>query len=105
VKSKRSIVLSDSDSSSDGKEENSVASVIRQVLGTEPLEDEEVLFHLPVGRDIPNPSSPSEEGGSAVNSFGFRGKEKSKELGEKERKQMIWKDNVMTSILDKSKMK
>jgi hypothetical protein len=71
VKSKQSIVLSDSDSSSDGEEENSVASVIRQVLGTEPLEDEEVLFHLPVGGDIPNPSSPSKEEGSAVNSLGF----------------------------------
>ena len=105
VKLKRSIVLSDSDSASDGEEENPIDSVIRQVLGTEPLDDEEVFFHLPVGGDFSNPTSPSADGGSGGNSLGFRGKEKSTQLGEKERKQMIRKDNVTTSMLDKSKMK
>jgi hypothetical protein len=81
--------LSDSDSSSDGKEENPVVSVIRQVLGIEPLDDEEVLFHSTIGGDFPNPSSPSADGGSRGNSLGFRGREKSKEMGKKERKQMI----------------
>jgi hypothetical protein len=105
VKSNRLIVLSDLDSWSDGKEENPVASIIRQVLGTKPLDEEEILLYLPVGGDIPTPSSPGEEGRSRVNSLGFQGKEKSKELGKKERKQMILKDNVTTLMLDKSKMK
>jgi hypothetical protein len=97
VKLKQLIVLSDSDSSSDGKEENLVASVIRPVLETEPLDEEENLFNLRVGGDISTPSSPGQEGGSGVNSLGFQRKEKSKELGKKERKQMIRKDNVTTS--------
>jgi hypothetical protein len=99
------IVLLDSDSSSDGEEKNPVASVIRQVLGTQPLDEEEILFHLPVGGHIPTPRSLSKEEGFEVNSLGFQGKEKSKELGKSERKQMIWKDNVTTSMLDKSKTK
>ena len=105
VKLKRSIVISDLDSASDGEEENPIDSVIRQVLGTEPLDDEEVFFHSPVGGHFSNPTSPSADGGSGGNSRGFRGKEKSTQLGEKERKQMIRKDNVTTSMLDKSKMK
>jgi hypothetical protein len=63
------------------------------------------LFHSTVGEEFPNPSSLSADGGSGCNSLGFCGKEKSKVMGEKERKQMIRKDNVTTSMLDKSKMK